>query len=254
VRLLAGGMAAVLGAAVDEIDFTLPAGRAETYAFGSGDLVVLGVPVYAGRVPNKLLPFLRTGLQGGGALAVPVVTFGNRSFDDALSELRSELIQDGFQPFAAAALACGHAFSDRVAPGRPDETDLAAWERFAADAGARAAALTGPPAPVAVPGRNPVGPYYTPLGTDGAPAVFLKAKPETDREKCTRCGLCARLCPMGSISPEDPAQVPGVCIKCQACVRCCPAGAKYFSDPAFLSHVAMLERSFSRRAEPSFFL
>ena len=59
---------------------------------------------------------------------------------------------------------------------------------------------------------------------------------------------------MGSISLEDPAQVTGICIKCQACIKKCPTGAKYFDDPAFLSHVAMLEENYTRRAEMEVFV
>ena len=59
---------------------------------------------------------------------------------------------------------------------------------------------------------------------------------------------------MGSIDPEDPAKVNGICIKCHACIRGCPKGAKAFADEAFLSHRAMLERDYTRRAEPVFFV
>ena len=71
---------------------------------------------------------------------------------------------------------------------------------------------------------------------------------------CVDCGLCAAVCPMGSISAEDPSQVNGICIKCQACVKKCPTGAKYFDDAAFLSHVAMLEQNFTRPIQAEFFL
>ena len=107
--------------------------------------------------------------------------------------------------------------------------------------------------PVTVRGEYPA-PYYTPLGTDGQPAVFLKAKPVTDPEKCDGCGICAKVCPMGSVSAENPAEINGICIKCQACIRKCPKSAKYFDDPAFLSHVAMLEQNYRRRAEAEFFV
>ena len=88
---------------------------------------------------------------------------------------------------------------------------------------------------------------------DGEPKVFLKAKPKTDLDKCIHCGVCASLCPMGSINPDDVTEVVGVCIKCHSCVRNCPMGAKYFDDPAFLSHRAMLERDYTRRAEDKIF-
>ena len=57
------------------------------------------------------------------------------------------------------------------------------------------------------------------IGMDGQPAVFLKAKPKTDLSKCTKCGLCSTLCPMGSIDAADTSNITGICIKCQACVK-----------------------------------
>ena len=71
-------------------DFTLPPARQEAKRFLKSDLVVFGVPVYAGRVPNVLLKYLNT-LEGNGAQAVPVVLFGNRNYDEALKELRNLL-------------------------------------------------------------------------------------------------------------------------------------------------------------------
>ena len=53
---------------------------------------------------------------------------------------------------------------------------------------------------------------------------------------------------MGSIDPKTMEAV-GLCIKCQACVRKCTRHAKFFEDPDFLSHVAMLEENYTRRAD-----
>ena len=87
VTTLANAIAQTLELPLETVDFTLPAAREETYAFTDKDLVIFGTPTYAGKVPNKLLPFVQTGFTGNGALAVPVVTFGNRSFDNSLAEL-----------------------------------------------------------------------------------------------------------------------------------------------------------------------
>ena len=53
---------------------------------------------------------------------------------------------------------------------------------------------------------------------------------------------------------ENPSEVNGICIKCQACIKKCPKDAKYFDDAAFLSHVAMLEQNYTRRAEIEVFV
>lgn len=251
VSTLANAVAQAMELPLDTVDFTLPAAREETYSFSADDLVVFGSPTYAGKLPNKLLPFVQSGFCGNGAPAVPIVTFGNRSFDNSLAELCVSLEHADFHPIAAGAFACRHAFSDTLAVDRPDGEDM---QKLAELGGAvvRILAQDTLPAPVTVEG-DAAAPYYRPLGLDGEPKNFLKAKPVTDAEKCMGCGVCAQLCPMGSIDPADPSVVTGVCIKCHACVRSCPVGAKSFDDPAFLSHKAMLERDYTRRAESKVF-
>ncbi|MDN0032543.1 EFR1 family ferrodoxin [Oscillibacter ruminantium] len=252
VTAVAEGLARELGKPLETVNISSPAEREKDISFTDTDLVVVGTPTYAGRIPNKMLPYFQTKLTGNGALGVPVVLFGNRNFDNSLAELCAELEAHGFHTVAAAAFVGQHAFATKLAAGRPDEEDLAQAERFGKDIAVKIKGLTQIPAPVQVSG-DPAAPYYTPLGTDGQPAKFLKAKPQTDPDKCTDCGLCAAVCPMGSIDPADVSSVPGVCIKCQACVVKCPTGAKYFDDPAFLSHKDMLETNYTRRAESQLF-
>lgn len=250
VNTLAEELAAQLNLPLVRRSFTRPTERAEDLTFAAGDLVVLGMPTYAGKLPNKLLPYVKEQVHGGGALAVGIVTFGNRSFDNALAELCATLEAGGFHTIAAGAFVGRHAFSDELAFGKPDLRDVKKFGTTVAD---KVKHLPGIPAPIAVPG-DPDAPYYVPRGTDGQPAKFLKAKPRTDLSKCTNCGACARLCPMGAIDPNNVAEVPGVCIKCQACVRKCTKHAKYFDDPAFLSHVTMLEQNFTEPKENEVFL
>ncbi|NLA85889.1 MAG: flavodoxin family protein, partial [Clostridiales bacterium] len=109
VEAVADTIAAEIGAEVGSIDFTLPGARAGALAFNADELVVFGTPVVAGRVPNVLLKYLDT-ISGGGALAVPVVLFGNRDYDDALVELRDILERGGLHTIAAAAFVGEHSF------------------------------------------------------------------------------------------------------------------------------------------------
>lgn len=254
VMTLAKALSAKLGAELECFDYTLPASREGTKQYRPTDLVVFGTPVYAGRIPNKMLPYVQSSFAGHDALAVPVAVFGNRNFDNGLIELRNELEAHGFHTIAGAGVPTEHVFSSKLAPGRPNEEDLAALEVFAGKIAEKVLAMTEIPGPIQVRGDDPVGPYYTPLGTDGKPAVFLKAKPKTHPDQCDKCGKCAQVCPMGSIPADAPDTCAGICIKCQACVKTCPTNAKYMDDPAFLSHVAMLEENYARRAEAEWFL
>lgn len=253
VCTVAHRLAGQLDAPCKEIDITLPAAHAESHTFQKGDLVVVGGPTYAGKLPNKMLPYYQEQLHGCGALAAAVVTYGNRSFDNSLAELCDVLQKNGFCTVGAGAFVGTHAFSDKLAPGRPAADDQQQMREFADTIAQKVQAAEETLAPVQ-PEGDAAAPYYVPKGLDGQPAKFLKAKPLTHADKCTGCGLCAQKCPMGSIDAADPAQVTGICIKCQACVRSCPHGAKYFEDAAFLSHIAMLEQNFTRRAENKLFL
>lgn len=255
VRRIAAGMAQALGAELAVYDFTTPASRQRELHFGAEELAVLGVPVYAGRVPNVLLPYLTKMVRGSGAPAVPVVLFGNRSFDDALIELRNILTEDGLVPVVGGAFVGEHAFSRTLGAGRPNESDLAEMDAFAHRAAEKVTVLEAAPAePVAVRGETPIRPYYTPRDRHGNPISILKVKPKTDMDKCGGCGLCAAQCPMGSIDPADVSQVTGICIKCCACVKGCPTGAKYFDDAGYLYHKSELEEVYERPAANEVFL
>ena len=187
--------------------------------------------------------------MGGGALAVPVVLFGNRNYDDALIELRNILIADGLHPIAAGAFVGEHSFSRELGAGRPNAGDEALMDEFAARTAELTAAWeTAPQTPVTVRGQEPIRPYYTPRDRAGNPINILKVKPKTDMSRCGGCGLCAEICPMGSIDLVDVSQVQGICIKCCACVKGCPSGAKYFDDAGYLYHQHELEAQYARPA------
>jgi NAD-dependent dihydropyrimidine dehydrogenase PreA subunit/flavodoxin len=251
VTAAAKRMAEKLGAEYAAFDFTTPKAREDVLAFSDTDAVVFGTPVYAGRVPNVLLPYLTKKVRGGGAPAVPVVLYGNRNFDDALIELRDILEADGFRTIAAGAFVGEHSFSRILGAGRPDEKDMEQAERLA-DTACERLASGAPESPVAVKGCSPLRPYYTPRDRAGNPVNILKVKPKTS-DKCTKCGLCVRLCPMGSIDAADPSNVTGICIKCGACVKKCPEGAKYYDDERYIYHMRELEAGYARRAEPELF-
>ena len=253
VCAVAQAAAETLGCPMEQLDCSLPAARQQTLTFSPDELLVLGTPVYAGRVPNILLPWLTGMFVGNGAPVIPVVTYGNRNFDDGLMELRNVSMSNGFVPVGGGAFVGVHSFSTTLGSGRPNADDMALAAQLGTQA-ARKLLSDTPLQAVAVEGEDPIRPYYTPRDRNGTPINILKVKPKTDPDKCIQCGLCARICTMGSIDPTDVSSVTGICIKCCACVKRCPKGAKYYDDAGYLYHQHELEEVYARPAESKIFL
>ena len=248
-------LGALLGAEVEYHSYTLPREREELPQVEAGDFVVWATPVYAGRIPNKTLDYVRRALRADGNPAVALVTFGNRAYDNALAELVGLMVEGGMKPVGSVAMVTRHAFSDTLGAGRPNGEDLAELDRFTAQVAEKLSTINSQLSTIDVPGEAHPERYYTPLKTNNAPAGFLKAKPSCNSAFCTRCGECLEVCPMGSIGAKDGMPTfDGICIKCQACRRSCPTGAIAFTDPEYLSHVAMIERTFAAPKQAEFFV
>ncbi len=252
-ELVAQTIAKKLNIPFVSMDITLPKERGQRLIFGVGDLVVLGMPVIAGRVPNLLLPYLQGQVLGDGAVGVPMVSFGNRNFDDALVELRNLMEDAKFQTIAGGAFVSEHSFSKTLGKGRPDREDLQNIADFGEGIAEKIQSGWMYAAPIWVSGNNPPAPYYTPRDRNGNHIDIRKVKPETT-ENCTKCGVCVAVCPLGSIDQNDPSVISGICMKCCACVKKCPEGGKFFGDAGFVYHKEELEEMYRRRGEGQYFL
>jgi len=227
----------------EAIDLTTPRARASfSRAFARDELAVIGLPVYAGRLPPNMEPFF-CALQGNGATAVAIVTYGNREYDDALLELQLKLEECGFKVRAAAAFIGEHSLSRKIATDRPDAADL----RAALDFGKQTVTSIAGGA-----GGRPLVKGNHPFTAKGAAPLY---RPVT-AQNCLRCGLCVDNCPFGAISAEDCATINvDKCFYCFRCVKYCPVGAKQFTDEKFLAWLPGFEaRLNARRREPELFL
>ena len=100
------------------MDLTRPEARVKPYVFPPEELVVFAFPVYAGRVPELLLPMLSK-MKGEGGMALPVCVYGNRAYEDALLEAKTLLTAGGFQVIAAGAFIGEHSLSVKLAADGP---------------------------------------------------------------------------------------------------------------------------------------
>ena len=229
LRAITQGIARSLnisGSDITAVNFTTPQVRDTGLgAFDENDIVLLGAPVYAGRIAADAAEFFKK-LNALNSPAILTVVYGNREYEDALLELKDIASASGFIPVSGAAFIGEHSFASKeipVAMSRPDENDL----KQAQDLGDSTGDLLKNThnlkelAPLKVPGNYP---YKEGMGK-GAPD-FIGVT-----DACTNCGTCAAACPSNAIDAENGyATIAADCILCCACIKACPEQARLMKD------------------------
>jgi ferredoxin/flavodoxin len=235
-----------IGAArVEHCDLTRPEAASRGITVEDGELLLVGTPVYGGRVPLIAVRRLER-LKGKGVPAVVVVVYGNRAYEDALLELKDLVTDAGCVPVAGAAYVGEHSLASAATPiacGRPDAGDLARAQAFgkAIREKMRGISRLGDMPPLSVPGNVPH------VERGATPPV----SPVTFKDRCVSCGTCVALCPTGAITIEDVAvSDPGLCMRCCACVKGCPQGARAIEAPLLKERAEKLSMSCRDRKEP----
>lgn len=218
----------------------------ETVTPPYGSLTIVGVPVYAGRIPALARMRLEQ-FQGNHTPAIAIAVYGNRAYDDALLELVDAIAGNGFTVFAAAVFIAQHSIFPKVAANRPDAKDMEQVAKFSNKCADYFASGLFDSAPVKVPGKRP---YVT-------PGKSIGLQPLIDQETCTLCNACVKVCPTHAISldPETDRLRKDLnrCIPCSACVRVCPTGSQNYRGKAYNIFAEMFAGKNAQRREPEFF-
>ena len=233
---------------VEAFDIT-PPGNGVPEDVGPNELILVGAPVYAGRIPREAEERL-VGLKGSGQPAVVVVLYGNREFDDALLELRDICEKNGFKVVAGGAFIGEHSFATDempIAKGRPDREDLriaANFGREIIDGLGRISTTDALPI-LPLPGNSP----YRPRNPRNP------ISPITEQDLCQHCEKCVEICPVSAIASNDRIETEAMdCILCCACIRVCPEHCRIFTDDVIGRQTKWLMDNYSVRKEPEVFI
>ncbi len=233
-----------LGGEKTEYNITLPQKREEhkNLVFNENELVIIGIPVYAGRIPAFLEDYLSS-YKGNNTPVVLTVVYGNRDYDDALLELKTIMEAGGFKSIAAGAFIGEHSFTNKLGHKRPDFNDKEVAFSFGSEIrsildgqGKQLASLT-------VKGNYP----------------YKERKPKTPMtpvtgDSCNDCGICVENCPTGALESAKVIDAEK-CILCCSCIKKCPENAKSFTHEGFKTIQKMLIDNFATpRKEPELFI
>lgn len=177
------------------------------------------MPSYDGRIPSVIAEMFKD-IKVEGTKAVLTVVYGNRAIDDTLVELQDVLEVSGFVCIAGMEAVSEHSLMPQFGTGRPDQQDEKELLEFTSEI-IHCERYETPQ----FPGHRP----YVQYG--GVPL-----KPSVSR-KCTSCGLCAKECPTGAISLDNPKITnKDQCISCMHCIAVCPNKARHYNK--LLSFIA----------------
>ena len=248
-RVVAGIARGIHVDSVEQLDMTPPDTRTREFEEMHSELVIIGAPVYGGRIPPEAIYRLRR-IKGNGTPAVVIAVYGNRAYDDALLELRDLAAELGFRPVAGSAFIGEHSYDSEATPiasGRPDAQDLEKAKRFGEliRAKMREMRTLDEMPSLRVPGDFPYKEWDPPSDIS----------PVTDETQCTLCETCAIVCPTAAIAVGDTVITnQKACILCSACVKNCSTGAREWDNPWAKWAAEMLTTNCRERKEPEVYL
>lgn len=218
-----------------DIDLTKVSTRKNEFKMNSDDLLVIGMPVYSGRLPQ--IDGLFDCLKGDNTPCVICACYGNRDYDDTLLELQDELKSRGFVSIAGCSMVIPHVYNQKIGANRPDDQDKKEIKEFADKIISK---LGKDNSEVVVKGNNP----YKALKENNQ-------TPIKNEETCVGCGKCAMTCPTNAIDDKTFLGNGELCVRCMKCVVVCPTNSRSL-DVSRLTN--WLAENCSERSQNEYFI
>jgi ferredoxin len=236
------------------VDITKPEGRKQKLQTLENELLIVGVPVYFGRVQTNAIEWLNT-IEAHNTPIVCIVVYGNHEYGDALLELKYRTVKNGCIPIACAAYVGEHSLSNSetpIAAGRPDSDDLSHAELFGKKIEEKLLSISSinQVTDITVPGN------YSFVNSVKEHNIFYSAANfNTVNDNCSQCGVCAQECPVSAIDSENSTSIDiKKCILCCTCIKKCPSKARTIRDIMAKNIARQLSRMCQKRKEPIWFL
>lgn len=234
-------LCAALSPVTETIDLTDTGLASVSLVAASGDIAVIALPSYGGRVPALAAERLAK-IHAEGMPCIVLCVYGNRAYEDTLTEIEDLAKQCGFTVVAAVAAVAEHSIMHQYATGRPDATDEQNLKKIGAKILEKLSrGQTG--TSFQIPGNRP----YKKAGGVG---LVPKAS-----SVCVSCGLCAEKCPAGAISREHLQSADAdKCISCMRCVVRCPHAARNVNGAMISVAALAIKKACSVRKECELYL
>jgi len=225
-----------------EIDLCKP--LAVQKKLNEDDICIFGAPNYGGRIPAFAIEQLRK-LSGKGQPTICAVTYGNKSYGNALADLMNIVSNQGFKVISAGTFVSEHSFSNdkrEIGINRPNNVDYNTAKTLGKKSLEKMeqASANINDFNIKVPGKVPKGkPLHLPR---------MESRP---LENCTLCLKCKQECPINAIDHQAKCD-DKKCIACFACVKGCPEKARELKHP--IISLISFAISFSKDKESKMFI
>lgn len=205
------------------------------------ELVIVGVPVFDGRIPemakNRLLQ-----MKANGTKVIAIINYGNLGYGDALLELVDLLKENNFDVVGAAATVSRHSLFNEIAPSRPDNLDMKMINEFSNKIIEKLE--SGNSNEIFVAGQKPFMDY-----------VNHSFNVNCDYDLCVYCNDCVYTCPTDAIEEDNPTDTNSdLCNSCSLCIAICGENARSFDGMNYYDEKQVALDNDMSRKEVEFFM